>query len=85
MGHVPRQARWAEMHEKAKTEDAIAKLRQRADAMTQRAAELKKLAGAAEPLYRDLTDDQKHRLNFLVRMIMHHPGHDHHGGWEHHG
>ena len=78
-----RQARWAEMREKAQSEDAIAKLRARADAMTQRAAGLKKLADAAEPLYRTLSDDQKHRLHFLVRMMMHH-GH-HHGGWHHHG
>jgi zinc resistance-associated protein len=70
-----RQARWVEMREKAKTEDAIAKLRARADAMTQRAAELKKLADAGEPLYRSLSDDQKHRLHFLVRMIMHHHEH----------
>ncbi len=78
-----RQARWAEMREHAKTEDAIAKLRARADAMVQRAAELKRLADAAEPLFRTLSDDQKHRLHFLVRMMMHH-GH-HHGGWQHHG
>lgn len=80
-----RQARWAEMREHAKSEDAIAKLRARADAMTQRAADLKKLADAAEPLYRTLSDDQKHRLHFLVRMMMHRPGHHHEGGWQHHG
>ncbi len=78
-----RQARWAERREHAKTEDGIAKLRARADAMTQRAADLKKLADAAEPLYRTLSDDQKHRLHFLVRMMMHHRGHHHHGGWQH--
>jgi zinc resistance-associated protein len=78
-----RQARWAEMREKFKSEDGIAKLRARADAMTQRAADLKKLADAAEPLYRTLSDDQKHRLHFLVRMMMHHE--HRHGGWEHRG
>ena len=79
-----RHARWEKMREQVKSEDGIAKLRARADAMTQRAADLKKLADAAEPLYRTLSDDQKHRLHFLVRMMMHH-GHHHHGGWEHHG
>ncbi|MGO8952400.1 MAG: Spy/CpxP family protein refolding chaperone [Rhodomicrobium sp.] len=77
-----RQARWAARREHAKTEDAIAKLRARADAMTQRAADLKKLADAAEPLYRSLSDEQKHRLHFLMHMMMHH---GHHGGWGHHG
>jgi hypothetical protein len=54
--------------------------------MTQRAADLRKLADAAEPLYQSLTDDQKHRLHFLVHMAMgHHGGGWHHGGWGHHG
>ncbi len=72
------------MREHPKMEkDAIARLRARADAMTLRAANLKKLADAAEPLYRTLSDDQKHRLHFLMRMMMHH-GHRH-GEWQHHG
>jgi hypothetical protein len=79
-----RQARWAARREHREHEDAIARLRARADAMTQRAADLKKLADAAEPLYRTLSDDQKHRLHILVRMMMHHGGR-HHGGWHHHG
>src|SRR5262249_29781803 len=54
-----RQARWAARREHKEHEDAIAKLRARADAMTQRAGDLKKLADAAEPLYRTLSDDQK--------------------------
>ena len=80
-----RQARMQQWREQRKSEDAIARLRFRADSLKQRAAELEKLADAAEPLYRSLSDDQKHRLRFLVRMIMHHRGHDHHGGGEHHG
>jgi hypothetical protein len=52
--------------------------------MTQRAADLKKLADAAEPLYRTLSDDQKRRLHILVRMMMHHGGR-HHGDWGHRG
>jgi zinc resistance-associated protein len=75
-----RQARVQQWREQRKSEDAIAKLRTRADAMTQRAVELKKLADAAEPLYRSLTDEQKHRLRFLIRATM-----ARHGGWHHHG
>lgn len=48
--------------------DAIARLRQGADAMTTRAANLKKLADAAEPLYKSLDDGQKHRFGTLLRM-----------------
>ena len=77
-----RQERWAKMREQFKSEDGLAKLRARAGAMEQRAADLKKLADAAEPLYRTLSDDQKHRLHFLVRMMMHHRGHHRHGGWQ---
>ncbi len=77
-----RQERMAAWREKAKGEDAIARIRDRADAMTQRATELKKLADAAEPLYQSLNDEQKHRLRFLVHMAM---GQHGHGGWHHHG
>jgi hypothetical protein len=77
---------WREHAKAEQGEDAIARLRARADRMTQRAAELRKLADAAEPLYQSLTDDQKHRLRFLVHMAMgQHGGHGggghHHGGW----
>jgi Domain of Unknown Function (DUF1520). len=48
--------------------DAIARLRQGADAMTARAASLKKLADASEPLYKSLDDGQKHRFAMLLRM-----------------
>ena len=78
-----RQARMAEWREHVKTGDAIAKLRFRADSLEQRAAELKKLADAAEPLYRTLTDDQKQRLRVLVRATMRH-GHRY-AGWRHRG
>ncbi len=46
----------------------IARLRQGADAMTTRAASLKKLADAAEPLYKSLDDGQKRRFAVLLRM-----------------
>jgi zinc resistance-associated protein len=48
--------------------DAIARMREGADAMTQRAANLKKLADASEPLYKSLDEAQKHRFAALIRM-----------------
>ncbi len=48
--------------------DAIARLRQGSDAMTARATGLKKLADAAEPLYKSLDDGQKRRFGALLRM-----------------
>ncbi len=47
--------------------DAIARLRQGADAMTARADGLKKLADASEPLYKTLDEGQKHRFSVLLR------------------
>jgi hypothetical protein len=48
--------------------DAIERLRRGADAMTARAASLKRLADAAEPLYKSLDDGQKRRFGMLLRM-----------------
>jgi zinc resistance-associated protein len=48
--------------------DAITRLRQGADAMTARATGLKKLADAAEPLYKSLDDGQKRRFGMVLRM-----------------
>jgi zinc resistance-associated protein len=59
--------------------DAIARMREGADAMTARAANLKKLADASEPLYKSLDDSQKSRFGALLRM----GGRDGHG--RHHG
>jgi zinc resistance-associated protein len=61
--------------------DAIARLRQGADAMTTRAANLKKLADAAEPLYKSLDDGQKHRFGMLLRM----GGRGGHAHWQRRG
>ena len=81
-----RQERAAERrreHQQQHPVDLIQRLRDRADAMTKNAANLKKLADAAQPLYESLTDDQKHRLVFLVHGMRF--GHRHFGGWrEHH-
>lgn len=54
----------------AQRPDAIARLRRGADMMTERAAGLKKLADAAEPLYKTLDEGQKHRFAMLMRMGM---------------
>ena len=48
--------------------DALDRLRRGADAMSTRAASLKKLADAAEPLYKSLDDGQKRRFAVLLRM-----------------
>ena len=45
-----------------------ARLRRGADALTTRAAALKKLADAAEPLYQSLDDGQKRRFGLMLRM-----------------
>src|SRR3954454_4676220 len=48
--------------------DPVARLRDRADAMAASAAAMKKIADAADPLYRTLDDGQKRRLAILTHM-----------------
>ncbi|MBK3659726.1 Spy/CpxP family protein refolding chaperone [Bradyrhizobium diazoefficiens] len=48
-------------------EDPVARLRQRADDMGATSAALKKIADAADPLYKTLDDGQKRRLALLTR------------------
>jgi hypothetical protein len=50
--------------------DPIALFRGRADALAQRAVELKKLVDAWEPLYRSLSPDQKERMRLLAARVM---------------
>lgn len=50
--------------------DPVAFLQRRADALTQRAADLKKVANAWQPLYQTLTPDQKRRLGFLTVVVL---------------
>ncbi|TAK49003.1 MAG: hypothetical protein EPO23_06015 [Xanthobacteraceae bacterium] len=64
------------MREQTGTDDPIARLRLRAEAMTETATGLKRIADAADPLYKTLDDGQKRRLTALTRM-----GHD--GRWGH--
>lgn len=54
------------------TRDPVARLRDRADRMAETAAGLKKIADAADPLYKSLNDGQKRRLAVLTRMGGHH-------------
>src|SRR5580692_2552450 len=60
-------------------DDPVARLRQRADNMATSAAALKKIADAADPLYKTLDDGQKRRLAILT----HHGGQFGAEGWRH--
>jgi hypothetical protein len=63
-----------------KPDDLMVRLRERADTMATSAAALKKIADAADPLYKTLDDGQKNRLAVLTRMEGRFGG-----GWRHHG
>lgn len=64
-----------------KPDNPVARLRDRADNMTAMAAAMKKIADAADPLYKTLDDGQKRRLAVLTRMAHRFGGK---GGWRHH-
>jgi LTXXQ motif family protein len=49
-----------------KSDDPVARLRERADNMAASAASLKKIADAADPLYKTLDEGQKRRLTMLT-------------------
>jgi len=51
--------------------DPVDLLRGRADALAQRAAGLKKLADAWQPLYQSLSPDQKQRMQVLAMRVLH--------------
>ena len=51
--------------------DAIERLRDRADALTTRAAALRRLADAEKPLYQSLDEAQKRRFDMAVRFAAH--------------
>ena len=65
-------------HEQQAPVDPVARLRSRADRMAETATALKKIADAADPLYKTLDDGQKRRL-----MILTHMGHGF-TEWRHH-
>src|SRR6202011_4402224 len=64
-----------------KPDDPVARLRDRAETMTTTAAAMKKVADAADPLYKTLDDGQKRRLAILTHMEGRFGG----GGWRHRG
>ena len=65
-----------------KPDDPVARLRERADNMATSAAAMKKIADAADPLYKTLDDGQKRRLAMLTHMEHRFGGGE---GWRHHG
>jgi hypothetical protein len=50
--------------------DPFQLLRERADNLAQRGAELKKLADAGQPLWQSLNSDQKERMRLLGRRVV---------------
>jgi hypothetical protein len=63
-----------------KLDDPVARLRERADNMAASATAMKKIADAADPLYKTLDDGQKRRLAVLT----HHGRFGGEGGWWRH-
>src|SRR5215208_7932782 len=61
-------ARRSEPQDQPRSDDPVARLRERADDMATSAAALKKIADAADPLYKTLDEGQKRRLAILTRM-----------------
>jgi LTXXQ motif family protein len=70
-----------------KPDDPVARLRERADTMATTAAALKRIADAADPLYKTLDDGQKRRLTILTHMGGRFGGDEggRHGGFERDG
>src|SRR5215218_8436648 len=55
-----------------KQDDPVARLRDRAETMAATAAAMKRIADAADPLYKTLDDGQKRRLAILTHMERRH-------------
>src|SRR5665811_2296182 len=66
-----------------KPDDPVARLRDRADTMATSAAAMKRIADAADPLYKTLDDGQKRRLAILTHMEGRFGGGWRHRGFEH--
>jgi hypothetical protein len=64
-----------------KPDDPVARLRERADTMAASAAAMRRIADAADPLYKTLDDGQKRRLAILTHHMEGRSGE----GWRHHG
>ena len=63
-------------------DNPVARLQKRADDMATTAAVLKKIADAADPLYKTLDEGQKRRLTILAHMEHRFGGGE---GWRHRG
>ena len=57
-------------HEQGEHMSPIDRLETMADRLSQGAADIKKIADAAKPLYAGLDDSQKHKFGMLGRMLM---------------
>ncbi len=73
-------AQGGDLQDAQKADDPVTRLRDRADTMAASAAAMKRIADAADPLYKTLDDSQKRRLAILTRMDGRFGG----GGWRHH-
>ena len=63
-----RMDRMTAMRSAAPSDDPVERLRQRATAMSEAGAALKKLADATDPLYKSLDENQKRRFAILNRL-----------------
>jgi zinc resistance-associated protein len=82
-----RAERISAMRDATPSSDPVERLRQRATALSDTGAALKKLADATDPLYKSLDENQKRRFGVLNRLTG--PGPDgmrgrEGGGWHHH-
>jgi hypothetical protein len=68
MNAKPDDSQDAQKQDSQKPGDPVARLRERADNMATTATALKKIADAADPLYKTLDDGQKRRLAILTHM-----------------
>jgi zinc resistance-associated protein len=73
--------RMSAMRNASASDDPVERLRQRATALSDTGAALKKLAEATDPLYKSLDENQKRRFSVLNRLAG--QGREH--GWERHG
>jgi len=80
MNAKPDDSKDAQKQDSQSPGDPVARLRERADNMATSAVALKKIADAADPLYKTLDDGQKRRLGVLTHMEGRFGG-----GWRHHG
>jgi hypothetical protein len=78
-------ARMDAKRDDAQTPDPVTRLRERADNMVASAAAMKKIADAAEPLYKTLDVDQKRRLAILTHWEHRHHEMEHGSDRDHDG